>query len=234
MDKKFKLSEISFEIEGGRKLFRIQALKDFSNVKAGEYGGFVECEENLAQEGDCWLYNNATAYGGAHVCEDAKLYDRCIVSDEAIIRGAAIVKGECHVFGKSEVYENASLNGTINVYGEAKIHGGVAIVGSFVFNSNADIASQLHYFTSYPLMVTIQNEIEVDGNDDVNAIAMIFFRTSDGNISIVNTFAPDDIGSSPIEDLLEIINSDKMKDMGEGTKENIRSLCNIAKTYIRI
>jgi hypothetical protein len=42
----------------GRKLYRIQALKDFGYVKAGDFGGWVESESNLSQEGDCWIYDN--------------------------------------------------------------------------------------------------------------------------------------------------------------------------------
>lgn len=34
-------------------LYRIKALKNFANVKAGEYGGYVSSEENLSQDGDC-------------------------------------------------------------------------------------------------------------------------------------------------------------------------------------
>ena len=153
MDKKFKLSEISIEIGKGRKLYRIQALKDFSNVKAGEYGGFVEFEENLSQEGNCWLYNNATAYGGAHVCEDATVCDMSIVSEESRVYGSACIVGRCHIHGKSEVYENASLNGTVTVYGEAKIHGDVNIIGSQIFNANADVSSPLHFLSVSPLTV---------------------------------------------------------------------------------
>lgn len=33
------------------KLYRIEALKDFSDVKAG---GFVQSENNLSQYGNCW------------------------------------------------------------------------------------------------------------------------------------------------------------------------------------
>lgn len=46
-------------------LHRIQALKDFGNVEAGELGGWVESEKNLSQSGDCWIAMEAKAYGGA-------------------------------------------------------------------------------------------------------------------------------------------------------------------------
>ena len=55
----------------GRKLFRIKALIDFGTVKAGEFGGWIEKEENLAQDGDAWVSGDAKVYGNAKVSGDA-------------------------------------------------------------------------------------------------------------------------------------------------------------------
>lgn len=44
-------------------LYRIQALKKFAIVKAGDKGGFIEKESNLSQDGNCWIYDNAKVYG---------------------------------------------------------------------------------------------------------------------------------------------------------------------------
>jgi hypothetical protein len=62
--KKFKLTK-TFKIENGVKLFQVQSLKDFSNIKKGELGGWVEKEKNLSQEGNCWIYDNARIYDNA-------------------------------------------------------------------------------------------------------------------------------------------------------------------------
>lgn len=43
-------------------LHRIRALRDVrEDVHAGDLGGFVQSEENLSQEGQCWVANNAVA-----------------------------------------------------------------------------------------------------------------------------------------------------------------------------
>ena len=34
---------------------RVVALIDFSNIKTGDIGGFVESEENLSHDGLCWV-----------------------------------------------------------------------------------------------------------------------------------------------------------------------------------
>lgn len=48
-------------------IYRIQALKDFEDVSAGQVGGFIENESNLSQDGNCWVYDNASAFGSAYV-----------------------------------------------------------------------------------------------------------------------------------------------------------------------
>ena len=59
--KKFELTMDSIK-ENGTALYRIKALIDFVDVKAGDLGGYVEKEENLSQSGNSWVYGNA------HVC----------------------------------------------------------------------------------------------------------------------------------------------------------------------
>ena len=49
MEKKYKLTEETTNM-GGRTLYRIEALKDFGNVKKGDKGGFIENEDNLSKK----------------------------------------------------------------------------------------------------------------------------------------------------------------------------------------
>ena len=69
--KKFELTSEFITNISGTKLFRIKALVEFGNIKAGELGGYIEKEENLDQDGDAWVYGNAKVYGDAKVCGDA-------------------------------------------------------------------------------------------------------------------------------------------------------------------
>ena len=43
---------------------RVVALIDFSNIKTGDIGGFVESEENLSHDGLCWVSGNAQVREG--------------------------------------------------------------------------------------------------------------------------------------------------------------------------
>ena len=69
--KKFELTTESITNVAGKKLFRIKALIDFEDVKAGELGGYVEKEGNVSQDGNAWVYGNARVSGDARVCGNA-------------------------------------------------------------------------------------------------------------------------------------------------------------------
>ena len=75
-------------------LFRIIALKDFNGVKKGYFGGVVENRNNLGQQGDCWIHENAKVTGKAEVRGDAE------VSGDAEVTGNALVFGYAKVLNK--------------------------------------------------------------------------------------------------------------------------------------
>ena len=56
--KKYRLTDDTTH-ENGKTLYRIEALKSFNDgwVKKGEKGGYIEKEDNLSQDGDCWVYD---------------------------------------------------------------------------------------------------------------------------------------------------------------------------------
>lgn len=58
----------------GKTLYRIRAVRDFGSVKTGEFGGYIEKEENLSHFGDAWVYGNAKVYGDARVSGNARVY----------------------------------------------------------------------------------------------------------------------------------------------------------------
>ena len=64
--KKYILTSETIEV-GALTLHRVVALKDFADVKTGDFGGFVESEGNLSHDGDCWVYGEARVDGNAYV-----------------------------------------------------------------------------------------------------------------------------------------------------------------------
>ena len=82
--KKFELTTEFITNAFGKKLFRIKALVEFGNVKAGELGGYVEKEGNISQDGDAWVCGDAWVYGNARVSGNAKVYGN---ADYALVQG---------------------------------------------------------------------------------------------------------------------------------------------------
>ena len=130
--KKYELSNITIEFNGVT-LHRIKALKDFSNVKAGDLGGWVEKEDNLSQIDDAWIDENAKVYGNAQICGNV------IVFDDAIIYDNAKVYGNAHICNNAKVYDNAFVYGDVWVYGNAKVFGNAKVDGNAEVYGNAII-----------------------------------------------------------------------------------------------
>ena len=105
---KYKLTDEKIK-HNDKTLYRIQALKDFGDVKAGELGGWIESERNLSQDGNCWVYDDAWVYDNARVFDNAlisgnaKVYDNARVSDDVLISGNARVSGNAWVSGDTEI-----------------------------------------------------------------------------------------------------------------------------------
>ena len=70
-------------------VYRIQALKDFADVKARDFGGYISEEHNLSYSGDCWVYDDSIVY------------------NKAVITGDAVIKQGSEIYGHAIVGENA-------------------------------------------------------------------------------------------------------------------------------
>ena len=104
MEKKYKLTDEAINLHG-ITLYRIEALKDFNNVKKGDTGGFVESELNLSQKGNCWIYDDACVYYGGRVEGDAYVFENAQVFNSA------------HIYEDAQVYDNARVSGNACVFG---------------------------------------------------------------------------------------------------------------------
>lgn len=117
------------------KLYRIQALKTFTKpggynpvVHVGELGGYVEAEDNLSQDGNCWLFDKARVKDGGKVLDDAIVYDKSLISKNAIIRGRSVIGGHCFVTNQSVIIDSR-LEGNVTVTGYSIIHSGSYLYG---------------------------------------------------------------------------------------------------------
>ena len=130
--KKYELSNETIVLNGVT-LHRIKALKDFSDVKAGDLGGWVEKEDNLSQMGDAWVYENAEAYGNAKIHGDAEIYRN------AKVYGNAKVYDNAEVFGNAEIYGNAVISGNAKVFDNAQVYGDAIVYDNARVFGNARV-----------------------------------------------------------------------------------------------
>lgn len=135
------------KVEDGKNigLFRLKALKDFADIKKGALGGYVEREDNLSQEGECWVagdaivFGNARVYDDAFVCGNARVYENARVYGEAHVSGNARVFEEARVYEEAHVYEYGRVRGVARVYGDACVHGDACVRGGALVLGDARV-----------------------------------------------------------------------------------------------
>ena len=148
--KKYKLTNETIEYKG-HTLYRIEALRDFSDVHEGEKGGFVESENNLSHYDNCWIYDCAKVYDDAIVYGDAKIkdyvnvfnyseiYGNAVIFDNVKIYDHAKISGNVYISGNSEIYEYASIHGSAFVGDFAKVRGTSTVIDDAIIGNYAII-----------------------------------------------------------------------------------------------
>lgn len=201
--KKYKLDPIDTTNYYGRKFYRIIALVDIgTHVKAGDKGGFVECEENLSHLGTSWVYGNAMVYDKAKVFGDAKVYGYAKVYDYAKVYGdaevfdSACVRGNASVYGNAEVYGSACVYGKAYVFMDAKVSGNARVCGeALVYDKaqifgNARVCDTAHVFRE----ALVYGNAWVSGNVQISRYARVaghkdyFCAQSFGSVGRTTTF----------------------------------------------
>lgn len=188
MGKKYELIENGIEHEG-RTLYGIRALKDFADVCAGEVGGLIEREDNLSQEGDCWLYAGM-AWGNARIYDDAKVHD-CQIADDAQVYGDALivksfVRGNAKIFGgkvlcatvegNAEIFDKAEVHGVDSFEKETRISGDAQVYGRATIEPFSQISGKAVIHGDARVFAMVGGRAEISGN------ARVMDDTYDGHI----------------------------------------------------
>lgn len=119
--KKYKIDYENKIRYKGRTLYRIIALRDFSDVMKGDKGGYVESEQNLSQDGDCWIYDEAKAMDDSRVENDARMHYRSEIQDRAKMCGNSRMYSNAMMFDDSELQDYAEMHHKSLLYGFAKV-----------------------------------------------------------------------------------------------------------------
>lgn len=120
---------------------RIRALKRFQpptmleEVNIGDLGGWIETENNLSQNGLCWVDEEAVAIESAVVKDDAYVCGNGVICENAVICGRgtvdenAVVEGNAIICDDAEAFEHAKISGYVTIKGNVQIRGLACLIG---------------------------------------------------------------------------------------------------------
>ena len=142
------MSEVKYEITEIAHphcpwLHRIRAVRDVrEGVCTGDLGGYVQSEENLSQEGQCWIgdnavveeeafvYGDALIHGCSRVCGCAAISGASRIGGNAVVEDCAMitaghVHGAVHISGNARLFANTLTGGVPSVTEKAAVYGEV-------------------------------------------------------------------------------------------------------------
>ena len=144
-------------------LYRIRALRNFSDVYVGDVGGWVQGEHNLSQSGNCWVADDAFVCGDAIVRDSAVVKDHALVKDSAVVEEYAVVSGHARVRDNSRVkwhatVTDAALCDHATVAGRTHLTGGyiggnALLTGGAAIDGSRDVITVMYrdaWYTMYP------------------------------------------------------------------------------------
>lgn len=195
------------------KTFRIRALRDIPiprdiygsmrylpPVKKGDLGGFVQSENNLSQEGLCWIYDNSIVINSAIIADDASVMDNSLIMDNAKITGESVIKesiigqnAKCDKYSlvfKSQISDNAYVSDHARItnsklYSKCKAYNNCTIEGSSLYNL-AEVFDRAHISNS-----TLLDKVKIYGcasikNSSIKHRAQIYESAIISNSKVEN------------------------------------------------
>lgn len=179
--RKYRLTKETRTLEDGTVLRRIRATRDFiltdhSVVHKGNFGGWIEKEDNLSHCERAWVSCEACVYGNARVCENAyvgggaRVYENATVYGDAYVADNARVYDRAKISGNAHVYGFAHVCGTSNVFGCSKVSGGSIVWGSASVHGYAHVSDNANIFGN----ANVYGSADVYGNARVYEHAKVY------------------------------------------------------------
>lgn len=172
-NKKYILTDQTIVFRG-HTLYRVKAVRDFGCVKKGDIGGWIEKEENLSHDGDCWVDDEAKVYDNARVFDNAQVFACAYVFGyskvfcDAQICGAARVYDNAQVFGYAKIYGNSCIFGNAYMCGYSELYGNAKIFGDSRVYDKTEVTDDARVFGNTMLdgYVFIGGDAVVKNNSD--------------------------------------------------------------------
>lgn len=164
MDKQYRKYKLVLDKDtNATGLYRLKALRDFNNVKAGDLGGFVDKETNLSHEGNCWIYDDAVVRKST-ILDNALIRGKAIVTDSYICDEVLIID-DARVTS-SEIRDNVFIHQKPNIIkcvvkNNVDILGTGNLINSSIFNCCRIYGNGIIINCSFRDTVRIDNEGEL-------------------------------------------------------------------------
>lgn len=175
---KYILTDKTKEVDG-HVLHQIKLIEYLCGMEAGRLGGYVESYSNLADYGNCWIYDEACVYGEAFVTDDAKVVGKAKVCGDALIHEKAKIGGYAEIDG------NVSVGGSVKIGENAKIKPDenecIRLSGCGVIKKDAYLKTHKDY-------LVFENCVWLNG---CFSDAITFYKTASGAIEISFLYAHD-------------------------------------------
>ena len=135
-NRKYEMTNITMEFEE-RTLYRIRALKNFRNVKAGDLGGWVSGKHNLSQEGDCWIYDEAKCMDNARMYHNSAMYNNAVMCDFSEMHGCSEMHNYSAMLDNSRMYNCSAMYDNSRMYNDSKMYNNSRMFDNSAMYNNA-------------------------------------------------------------------------------------------------
>ena len=135
-NRKYEMTNITMEFEE-RTLYRIRALKNFRNVKAGDLGGWVSGKHNLSQEGDCWIYDEAKCMDNARMYHNSAMYNNAVMCDFSEMHGCSEMHNYSAMLDNSRMYNCSAMYDNSRMYNDSKMYSNSRMFDNSAMYNNA-------------------------------------------------------------------------------------------------
>ena len=185
MDKKYEFTGVTMEVVSDTTckrtlLNQIVSLVDIGDIKAGTIGGYIESEENLSHDGNCWVGECGIAMGNSRVHENAVVTSYGVVKDNANVHGTCIIRGGAVIGNRAEIFGNTIIDGDIVVMNAAKIGDNESTINMITDTKNILIGDNAEILNSEDVTVVYVCDTEKTISNTVT-----IYRTAGGGWSTI-------------------------------------------------
>ena len=181
--KYFELFKDDYKIINGVTVYRIKALVDFDDIKAGQLGGYIEKEENLKVYYSVLDPGWYSYYAENNKVRASWIYDNACVYGDSVVYSGGRVKGNS-VICNSHILDDSTISGDSSIFNSKVSYKSTIVGDSFISNSELENVT-IEDFTS---LYTVQmKKSTVKGYTSIQDTEVLKSNITDSIINGIKT-----------------------------------------------